>query len=339
MPLQTQNPFALGIREPDWSNVSNLFQNYAKGYEAGQTPQKMAAERLKESLMNTGLQQKNQYQPRLWEEELSNSIAQRKLYGAQAQKAMAPQHGDLVKAIMDAEEVKRMYPNNPEMQQMADAFVRRKAEGAPGIQLDVDPSTGAVSFSQGNRAGGAGKGSQVIDGNLITPPSAAITNEQQGKQLSNTVRDFLAQTVEQPYVGEGSNDFIMSDLDKYKQTKDPVVGERLVNAAVSVKLVPEIALQQLQSQGVKATVSAQHHQKEAITQGWPLAIKYVTDNLPPELQKRAKQKHDQILKEAHRLQTQHYAEGTPFELEKKYSKLSDQELDARIAELQSKEGK
>lgn len=343
MPLPTTD-FSRFLYQPDHSGLSDMFSNYYKGYEQAQTPERLMQERLARELSNEGLQQQNQYNPQLWQEQLKHSIAQRGLYGAQAEKASQPQHGELMKALMDAQQVKQLFPDNTEMQQLADNYVKRKAEGSPGIQLDVDPSTGAISFSQGNRAGGAGKGSQIItdeQGNkqFITPPSSAITNEQQGKQLSNVVRDYLSTAVEQPYLGQGSNDAILADLDAYKQTKDPQAGERLVSAAVSAKLLPEIALQQLQSQGVKATVSAQHHQRNAIMQGWPAALNIVVDNLPPELQKQAKKRHDQILKEAHNLQTQHYAEGTPFELKNKYEKLSDKELDDRIAELQKKDGK
>ncbi len=114
MPLQTQNPFALGIREPDWSNVSNLFQNYAKGYEAGQTPQKMAAERLKESLMNTGLQQQNEYNPRRWESEIGLNQAHGGAYNAQAgeHRASTVQKQIIAKMLQDVLNEEQGYGNN-----------------------------------------------------------------------------------------------------------------------------------------------------------------------------------------------------------------------------------
>ncbi len=119
MPLQTQNPFGMGIREPDWSNVSNLFQNYAKGYEAGQTPQKMAAERLKESLTNTGLQQQNEYNPRRWEEEMALSRAHQGAYNAQAKhygdqavgRTFAP--SAIGKLIQERDDLAAKNPNSP----------------------------------------------------------------------------------------------------------------------------------------------------------------------------------------------------------------------------------
>lgn len=245
---------------------------------------------------------------------------------ANAQKLSRPEVGEFQKAIADAMAVKAQYGENSPEAQLASAWLQRKAEGAPGMQLDIDPSTGAISFRQGNAPGGSGKGSQVVDGKYITPPSSAVVNEQQGKQLSNVVRDFLSKAADQPYIGEGSNVNLLDDWSAYKQTRDPAIAEKLIQAAVTYKLLPEIALQQLQSQGVKATVSAQKHQRDAIMLGWPASLKYVVDNLPPDLQKQAKQRHDELLKESHRLQTQHYAQGTPFELENAPQNLKNEDL-------------
>ena len=236
---------------------------------------------------------------------------------AQAQKSMQPERGDFEKAVSDVARVQEMHGADSEIGRLANDWLQRKAQGAPGLELTTDPSTGAVSLKLGNRGGGNGKGSQVVDGKFVTPPSQGITNEQQGKQLSNVVRDYLSKAVDQPFIGQDSNLEAINTLEKYKETKDPIAGEKLVQAAVSFKLIPEVALQQLQSQGVRATVAAQKHQRDAIMLGWPASLKFVVDNLPSDLQKEAKVRHDKILQESHRLQTQHYAEGTPFELEQK----------------------
>ena len=54
------------------------------------------------------------------------------------------------------------------------------------------------------------------------------------------------------------------------------------------------------SQGQKATVPALQHQQEAIRQGWPRASHIITNNLPPELQKEAERRHNEIVRQVNK---------------------------------------
>ncbi len=91
MPLNPTN-FSRANYEPDYSGLANIFQNYYKGQELAQTPQRLEQEQLARQLQNemfgeqiTGQQLSNQYNPQLWQEQLKHSIAQRGLFGAQGQ--------------------------------------------------------------------------------------------------------------------------------------------------------------------------------------------------------------------------------------------------------------
>lgn len=60
MPLQTFNPIG-ATQTDDWSNLANLFGNYYKGYEMGQTPQRLEQEQQKRRLENQYLESQNKY--------------------------------------------------------------------------------------------------------------------------------------------------------------------------------------------------------------------------------------------------------------------------------------
>lgn len=119
---------------------------------------------------------------------------------------------------------------------------------------------------------------------------------------ANEARESLQSKVSMPqeYSGLGGSAQMMADLIKYNSTKDPEAGKRLVQAAVSERLVPEYAGFQLMSQGQKATVPALEHQTNAIRQGWPMASHKITNNLPPELQKEAERLHNEAVRDVNR---------------------------------------
>lgn len=248
---------------------------------------------------------------------------------SQAYKNTLPDVGEFQKAINDVQQIQQTYGADSPQAKLASGWLQRKAEGTPGLSISQDPATGALTVTQGNVAGaGSGKGSQMVNGQYVTPPSAQVTNEQQGRQLSNVVRDYLVQAAPQPFIGSGSNKELISTWNRVRKGEgSPEDKEKIVQAITALKLVPEVSLQQLQSQGVRPTISAQKHQSDALTVGWPESLKLVANNAPPELQKEAKNRHDQILQEAHKLQTTHYARGTPFELPPNPNQVPQQQIE------------
>ena len=165
------------------------------------------------------------------------------------------------------------------------------------------------------------KGLLGIDPYLQSPQQAQnlkISGELQSQANKNNLstgsadisREFLQDKVSMPeqYMGALGSLSMTKDMAAAK-LGDKEAKERLIRAAVAEKLVPEYSGFQLLSQGQKATVSALKHQQEAIRQGWPLASKTLTNNLPPELQKEAERKHNAIVKEVNRSREQFFKSG------------------------------
>jgi hypothetical protein len=119
---------------------------------------------------------------------------------------------------------------------------------------------------------------------------------------SDVARESLQDIVSMPkeYLGPfGSLSLIKDRMAASKGDKS--AKERLIQAAVAERLVPEYAGFQLMSQGQRATVPALEHQRSAIRQGWPSASHFITNNLTPELQKEAEKRHNQAVKEVNRI--------------------------------------
>lgn len=123
-------------------------------------------------------------------------------------------------------------------------------------------------------------------------------------------REFLQDKVSMPqeYMGAAGSFSMSKDMLSAK-LGDKDARERLVKAAVAEKLLPEYAGFQLQAQGLKPTVSSLNHQKEAIRQGWPILSQKVTNNLPPELQKEAEKRHNEIVKSINKNRESFYSSG------------------------------
>lgn len=151
--------------------------------------------------------------------------------------------------------------------------------------------------------------------NLIIPKEKTEQLEGYGRKITNLTtdktareqaqanegRELLANSVSQPYVGVGSSfslghDILMYSLTKDKKLKESL-GNKLITAAVADRLTSEVAVQQLKSQRIPATVDAIRSQKKAYTQGWADQLERVVNNLPPELQKKVKVEHDRLLAE------------------------------------------
>ncbi len=113
---------------------------------------------------------------------------------------------------------------------------------------------------------------------------------------SDVIREYLQDKVSMPksYMGLFGSVSMAKDR-TLAQKGDKAAAERLIQAAVAERLVPEYVGAQLQSQGIKGTVPALQHQTSAIRQGWPKASHLVTENLPPELQKEVERRHNKII--------------------------------------------
>ncbi len=196
-------------------------------------------------------------------------------------------------------------------------YAQRLAEGNPGVNLSVDPTTGAINFTSGGRGSQANQ-QQVINGQVISKPTTAVSTDQQKLQLAAIAREQALKHVEQPYLGAGASFQMASDLTTYATSKDPKAkkeaGDRLVKAAVSEKIVPEIANLQITSQGGKATVHALEKQEEAIRQGWPNFGKKLAGNLPKDLQDRVVEEHNQRLKDISDIRKKYFVKGLPVDL-------------------------
>jgi hypothetical protein len=152
------------------------------------------------------------------------------------------------------------------------------------------------------------KGMTGIDPYLRSPEQTiALRNkgdiERQGNKAnlttgsSDVAREHLQGIVSMPKEYSGTNASYHMLKDRYAaEHGDNAAKERLIQAAVAERLVPEYSGFQLMSQGQKATVPALKHQQEAIRQGWPHVSHVITNNLPPELQKEAERRHNEAVK-------------------------------------------
>lgn len=240
----------------------------------------------------------------------------------------------LGKAIQDLNQAKSTGAP-PEQIKLMEQYVSRLAEGAPGMSLSVDPQTGAVQFSSGGR-GSQGIQQQVIDGQVISRPTAAMMTQQQKQLLTNVAREQALKHIEQPYLGFGASFNMANDLQTYLTSppgsKKDDAADRLVKAAVSEKMVPEIAALQLSSQGIVPTVDALKHQREAIRQGWPQYGLKMAEQLPKDLQEKVVKEHNKRLKELADVRSKYFAKGMPIQLNEAVqesmdmSGMSDEEL-------------
>lgn len=123
MALQTFNFGAMNTPVSDFSGLSNLFSNYYKGFEQAQTPRKLEAERLRETLMNSILGTQAKYaepnaQANLQSQQLKNQYygplteAQIQHYKDQASgKTFAP--SALGKLIQERNDLAAQNPDDP----------------------------------------------------------------------------------------------------------------------------------------------------------------------------------------------------------------------------------
>lgn len=186
---------------------------------------------------------------------------------------------------------------------------------------DSGPSLGGGEGAGGNLKAAVLKAFTGIDPYLMSPQQEqdlkiAGSLQQQAKKTnlntgaSDISREFLQNKVSMPerYMGTlGSYNMIRDRA--LAQKGDEAAKERLIQAAVSEKLVPEYSGFQLMSQGQKATVPALKHQQDAIRQGWPRASHLITNNLPPEIQKEAERRHNEIVRQVNKRREEFLSSG------------------------------
>jgi hypothetical protein len=141
----------------------------------------------------------------------------------------------------------------------------------------------------------------------ITKSTSGITSsvrtQAQKRDIFNTAREEIARVGSMPdrYLGAMGDATILKDIGHYNLATDPIkkkeIGDNLVRAAVSDKIAPEYAMVQVGAQGNNLTVEAGKQQEKAIKQGWPKFYKRYLNNLPRELQAKAKEEHDRLIQQ------------------------------------------
>lgn len=187
------------------------------------------------------------------------------------------------------------------------------------------------SASNGSEAGGIGSSGNMkaailkamtgIDPYLMSPQQEqemkiATSNRQAANKANLTAgapdiaRETLQGVVSMPkeYTGAMGSAFMLQDR-LAAERGDEAAKERLIQAAVAERLVPEYAGFQLQSQGQRATVEALKHQSEAIRQGWPSLSQKIVNNLNPELTKEAERRHNEAVRGVNRGREQFFEAG------------------------------
>lgn len=253
-------------------------------------------------------------QQALDKEESEMNQLRKALLKAQAEKARRPASPTLnayEKALQGKERIRQQYGENSQEFKEADEYAKRVSQGTPGLEASFDPKTGAFTMSQGKR--GTGTTGQMVDGKYRTAQTTGAATKSQTATISNKVREDLADEFKQPYMGLTASVDLGKDYLAYLLGSKEA-GERLVQAAVASKLAPEYATLQLAAQQVPATVESTKNQLHAIQQGWPSTLDTVTQNLPPELQKKAKEDHDRLLKKLSKARETFIAQGMPLEL-------------------------
>lgn len=197
-----------------------------------------------------------------------------------------------------------------------DAILTQKAQPKNGFQLSVDPETGALtSVSVGGTGGRSGGGSvQSIDENgnpiILSPATPASKTAQQTQGSATAARQAVEKEATMPYVGFGGTVGMGQDYYNYLKG-DKAAGERLAQAAAMASFAPDLAQNQLKAQGANPTIPAIQHQLQAIKQGWANGTDKIINNLPPELQARAKEIHAGWMDKIGAAKQVHAARGFP----------------------------
>lgn len=98
MPLQTIDFSKIPVRDPDYSGIRDIFSNYYKGYELGQTPRKLQEEAIKRALENQKLGVEARYAEPLATANLGIQQAEAQYRPASLQAAIEKYRADAEKA-------------------------------------------------------------------------------------------------------------------------------------------------------------------------------------------------------------------------------------------------
>ena len=184
-------------------------------------------------------------------------------------------------------------PGSPEGKLLKDFNVSMAENG------ENDPRTQALRAALERKA--QGQGAQV---------PAQVKGKQMNAMIARDQRNYIAQNLEQPYIGSGSNVKLMNDYNRYKATQDPqekkALAYKLALAVNAKKLLPEYSALQLTSQGQTGTVSAKKAQEKAIQQGWPESLLWFENNMPKEIQELANEIHADSLEKLGKIGLESY---------------------------------
>ena len=122
-----------------------------------------------------------------------------------------------------------------------------------------------------------------------------------------------------PYVGLGATFQLGNDLKSYvSKSSDPKTKSeaenRLIQAVVAYKTIPELSGLQLTSQRIRPTVTSLEHQKEINQAGWPLQLSRIIDNYPKELLQKANSETNEAIKKIKEAEENYQAKGFPVRI-------------------------
>lgn len=297
---------------PDVGDFGTLF---LQGAQTGSNimNQLMEQARLRQQMEQQQQQQQQEFGLKKELQPLNLKLLRAKIQ--EAQRSGTEPLSNYGKVLTDVERIRNQYGEESSQYKSAKEYADRLAQGN-GMQLDIDPKTGAISFSQGTR-GGRTTG-QLVNGQYVTTPTQATLSSQQKSNLANVAREVGFEWSDHPYQGTGSNLKLISDRQAYTQEKDPTkkkeLGDNLFKAALAEKLIPELVPLQLASQGIPATVNAINNAQQSLKQGWAEALPTIANNLPSDLQKRVNQEYLKVSNLINKKKAQYLAKGMPIEL-------------------------
>lgn len=140
----------------------------------------------------------------------------------------------------------------------------------------------------------------VRDKETGNAPTTSVKTANQNARIANKLRQHT-RAVEMPkeYLGKGGNQALYKDMEKYEKTKDPkekqIFFERLRQAYLADKIMPEYAGYQLISFGTKDVQGAREAQERILTKGWPETIRFQTNRLPKEIIDSGNEEHDRVI--------------------------------------------
>lgn len=264
---------------------------------------------------------------------------------------------DLSKSILGGLQNYNQFQQARYAPQMMEAQVNKlKADAQKNMMLSqlfgsiMGGDGGAPSLGAGE--GGVGSGGNLkaavlkaftgIDPYLMSPQQEqALKLQGNVQQLANkknietgganVVRENLQDKTSLPeeYVSIGGHYNMLKDIASAK-LGDKDAKERLTQAALANKLVPEYAASQLAAIGQQRPgVAVTQHQIEAITQGWPKFAKKIIGNLPGDIQKEAERRHNQAVRDVSKTRSSYYSSGGK---QTKENPSSDREMSVNINE-------